>query len=377
MHSRLSLTLTLFVVLCAFHPAPLRAATTLYVAPHGSDSASGNKAHPLASLQGARNVLRRTAMQAASRGPCHIVVENGVYTLDQPLTLSPEDSGTVAAPVIYEAAPGAHPVFTGGRQITGVHPAGHGLWAAKIPAVAGSPWRFEQIWINGRRATCARSPNRFYYYVQRDVAYGIDPLTGKNTDLSRRAFIARPQDIAALAALTPAQLQNVTLLVYHSWAISRLHIASVNGKTGEVITVGPAPWAFNAFGLSQRYQIENYRAALDQPGEWFLDRDGTLFYWPLPGENMKTAEVEAPVGSQFVNIAGTASQKVAFVTFQGLTFAYSGYLLPPLGYADGQAANSITAVFQADDANQVTVQDCEIAHVGLYGIWFRRGCTGC
>ena len=32
---------------------------------------------------------------------------------------------------------------------------------------------------------------------------------------------------------------------------------------------------------------------------------------------------------------------------------------------------------QLDGAHHVTFRDCTIAHVGTYGIWFRRGCRSC
>ena len=45
------------------------------------------------------------------------------------------------------------------------------------------------------------------------------------------------------------------------------------------------------WGARQRYHVENFKAALDAPSEWFLDRDGTVYYKPLPGQDMKQAEV--------------------------------------------------------------------------------------
>jgi len=47
---------------------------------------------------------------------------------------------------------------------------------------------------------------------------------------------------------------------------------------------GRRPWAFNESGPHQRFHIENIKAALDSPGEWFLDRGGDLFYIPLPAK---------------------------------------------------------------------------------------------
>ena len=378
-HSRLLLVLTLLLAAVGAR------AETLYVAPGGSGRWSGRMAHPnlsrsdgpLASLAGARDALRRLRALGGGRGSIHVVIAGGAYTLPTPLILTPEDGGTPNAKVVYEAAPNARPVFGAGRRITGFHRGADGLWTAHIPDASSGKWYFEQLWVNGRRAARAGTPAPAYLYTQGKAAFGVDPLTGQRVDLSRRAFVARPEDIKPLLGLSTAELHDVGLIVYHSWEASRLRIASVDPKTNTVITTGPAVWPFMQWNPSQRYRLENYRAALGRPGEWFLSRDGTLFYKPLPGESIATALMTAPVGEQFVRIEGTAAHKVSDVTFRGLTFAYSGYTLPPEGQGDGQAAVSIPAVFQADQAARVSLEDCEIAHTGLYGVWFRRGCLDC
>ena len=35
----------------------------------------------------------------------------------------------------------------------------------RIPEVAAGQWYFEQLFVNGRRAVRARTPNKFYYYM--------------------------------------------------------------------------------------------------------------------------------------------------------------------------------------------------------------------
>ncbi len=360
-------------------------AETLYISPGGSDRWSGRVAHPnagrndgpLASLAGARDALGRLRAGGGGRGHIHIVIAGGAYTLPSPLVLTPDDGGMPDAPVVYEAAPNARPVFSGGRRVTGFRQGANGLWTARIPDVSAGKWYFEQLWVNGRRATRAGTPGGSYLYTRGKVAHGIDPLTGQRADLSHRAFVARPEDIRPLLGLSAAELHDVTLIAYHSWEVSRLRIAAVDPKTNTLVTTGPAAWPFMQWNPTQRYRLENYRAALDQPGEWFLSRDGTLFYKPLPGEDLRTAVVTAPVGEQFVRIEGTAARKVTDVMFRGLTFAYSGYTLPPGGQGDGQAAVGIPAVVQADDAQRISIENCEIAHTGLYGVWFRRGCDTC
>jgi hypothetical protein len=355
-------------------------ADTFHVAPNGNDAWSGRVERPnadrsdgpLASLEGARNAVRRLKAKGPLLEPVRILIAAGAYPLSAPFVLEPEDSGVESSPVTYEAAPGAQPVFSGGRRITGFSTGPDGVWSAHIPEARSGVWTFEQLWVNGRRAVRARSPNEFYFYTNGKVPRGIDPDTGQPADLSHRAFRARSGDLQPWPGLKDA-----VLMVYQSWEASRLRVAAYDPARNIVIATGPAPWPFMQWGPSQRYHIENIREALDAPGEWFLDRDGTILYKPHPGEDPATADVVAPIVDQFVLIQGQPEKGrfVEHVTLRGLSFRHGQYLTPPKGHADPQAAVNIPAVVLLDGARRVSIEDCEIAHIGLYGVWFRRGCT--
>ena len=357
----------------------------LHVAPDGNDAWSGRLDQPnsdqsdgpLATLAGARDAVRKLKSRQPPGQALHVRFAGGVYPIDAPVDFGPADSGTAAAPVIYEAGPGAEPVLTGGRQITGWQAGADGVWTTVVPEVKAGRWTFEQLWVNGRRATRARSPNKAYFYMLRPVDRGIDPLTGKEADLASRGIAGRGDDLKPVFSLSGAQLTDVTAVVYHSWEMSRHRIAGADAARNLLVTTAGAPWPFFKWGADQRYHLENFRAALDAPGEWFLARDGTLSYIPLPGEDLTKARVIAPVAGQFVRFTGGAAGIVEHITLKGLHFEYAGYILPPTGQGDPQAAHSIEAVILADAARNLTIEDCTIAHTGLYGVWFRRACLDC
>jgi Right handed beta helix region len=361
-------------LLCLCLQGPL-SATTLYVAPNGNDHWSGNDLKlnptltdgPLATLQGARDALRRLRAKGSLTSPVKVLIAPGNYPLTETLVFTPDDSGTLQTPIVYQSLTSEHPVFNGGRSIQGFKREPDGTWSTRV--LQGL--HFEQLFVNGRRAVRARSPNQFYYYVQSKA----DAPAGE--DLSRRAFRGRTEDLQTLYGLTPAQLKAVNVVVYQSWASSRLPLARVDQTTNTLFTAGAADFPFLKFGPKQRYHLENFKAALDQPGEWFLDLDGTLYYKPLPGEDLAKVQVIAPVLEQFVRFVGTPAQRVAYLTLRGLSFQYGQYLLPPQGQNDVQAAYDLSAVILADGARAIALEDCEIAHVGLYGVWFRKACSDC
>ncbi|MBI4604693.1 MAG: right-handed parallel beta-helix repeat-containing protein [Planctomycetes bacterium] len=371
--------IVLGIALGVLSPSDPAQAITIHVSPSGSDAASGRSPEEaVASLRGARDVVRRLRKERELSEPVLIVVAGGEYRLTEPLVLGPEDSGTADSPTVFEAAPGSRPVFTAGRRIAGLEARPGGIWAAHLPEAAAGKWTFEQLWVNGRRAVRARSPDKLYFYVRDAVDSLPDPAGGPARDVRGRAFRARPADIEALRRVPAEHLRDVTVVLYHSWETSRHRLASVEGDA--VVLTGPASWGFNHWGPSQRYHLEGLRDALDAPGEWHLDRDGTLLYRPLPGEEIGTAEVIAPAGPEaFVRIEGRPEEGrlVERVTFRGLRFLHGQYVLPEAGHADGQAEVTIPAAILADGAREVAIEDCEVAHAGIYAVWLRRGCRDC
>jgi len=363
-------------------------ATTLHIAPDGNDRWSGrlprpDSGHadgPLASLLGARDRIRALRREPkAPGGPITIFIADGTYRLSNPVEFEPGDGGSALAPVVYQAAPGAHPIFDGGRAIMDFRSAAPDLWTALVPDAAVGHQPFEQLFVNGRRAIRARSPNSFYYFMSKRVIRAPDPWSGRIVPMENRGFVGRRKDLYPLAQLSAKQLRDVNLVVYHMWEVSRHRIAAFDGQTSTVILTGPAPWPFFEAGINQRYHVENLRDALDAAGEWFLDRDGTLLYKPLQGEDPAHASAAIPIADAFLTIKGRpeAGQWVEHLSFHGLTFRHSRYLLPPEGHADGQAGASLPAVIMADGARHVVLSACRVEHTGLYGAWFRRGCTDC
>ena len=367
---------------------PIKAETVFHLAPDGNDQWSGRLTHPnadrsngpLASLEGARDAIRRLKSTKNLTDPVRVQIADGTYRMTKPVVFTPADSGTAACPIRYEAPENARPLFTGGREITGFQQGDKGIWTVRIPEVADGTWYFEQLWVNARRATRARSPNRFYYYTMEKLETGINPQTGKPEELFKTALHSRRHDIEPLLRIPKEKLNDVTLVAYHSWESSRSRLALVDPATNNVFMTAPVPWGFNHWGPNQRYHIENFREALDVPGEWFLDRDGTLSYIPLPGQDISKAQVIAPITTEdFLQVTGDREKGlfVEHLTFKGLTFAHGQYILPPNGHGDSQAEVSVPAAIMVDGARNIAFEDCQVRHVGIYGMWFRNGCQNC
>ena len=139
-------------------------ALDFYVAPDGNDANPGTKDHPFATLVRARDAVREA--KGTAKTPINVVLRGGTYSLQEPLVLGPEDSGTADCPVTYMAYPGEKPVISGGKVITGWKKSGPGeLWTAEIPEVKQGKWYFRQLHVNGQRRPSGRLPAHDLYQV--------------------------------------------------------------------------------------------------------------------------------------------------------------------------------------------------------------------
>ena len=181
-------------------------------------------------------------------------------------------------------------MFSGGKIIRGFTAGRGGLWSARIPEVAAGAWYFDQLFVNGRRATRARTPNKFYAYMGPTAEVPIEGAPGQFL----RTTSVSPETVASLQGLSEAELHDVVLVAYHNWCITRRYLTAVKFDTSQIVTTGEKLADYSGWPISTRFHLENLRTALDEPGEWFLGRDGILFYKPLPGEDMAEAEVVAP-----------------------------------------------------------------------------------
>jgi parallel beta-helix repeat protein len=329
----------------------------LLAVPASADTLDVSPGGPLKSLAEARDAVR-ALRRAGNRTPITVVVHGGTYFMAAPLVLTPEDSGSPEAPVVYAAAPGERPIFSGGRRIEGWRKGENGAWTAEVPGVKEGSWYFRQLFVRGARATRSRTPTNGFFRAD-----GPSPKPG-SFDLKFRG-----KDIQKNWEGTDAEV--VTLL---AWADTRMNIMKVDEEAHIASLTGDARPSNRE--PDARYWIENIPEGCDSPGEWYLDRKtGILAYRPRPGEDMSAEEAIAPVLSQLVRLEGRPEQGqlIRNITFRGLEFRHSDWTLPSEGYADTQAASDVGAAFEAIGAENVTIDRCVFTRIGTYAVSFGRG----
>ncbi len=319
----------------------------------------------ISSLAAARDAARQ-ARAAGEKGAITVRITAGEYPLTEAVIFEPQDSG-----VIYEAAAGAKPVFVGTKKVTGWKVGKDGVWTTSV--AAGSA--YEALWVNGRRAIRARTPNADYFYP---IAVPSKPLPGLKApaNLSNSMLQVSPGDAAVLKDISPAELTDVNAIVLHSWNETRHRMAGADVASGTLQFTGGTR-AFFSLEPFHRMYFENFRGALDAPGEWFLAKDGTLSYFPRDGEKPDTTLGELPLAPQWIVIKGDPAKDETLVrdlTFRGLSFRGQGWTLPPEGVGYSQAVAPLGAAIEADGVRNLTVERCAFEHTMTSALWLRRGC---
>jgi hypothetical protein len=264
-----------------------------------------------------------------------VMLEAGMYTLVKPLEFTAPDSGRHGHEVVYQAAPGAHPVVSGGYNVTGWRPqkGSNDVWVASLPKGLAA----RQLYVNGQRA---------------QVAQGPLPVTLTQTSAGYQASSS-----ALDTWSNPTEIEMTYPSGPSNWTETRCPVASISGTT---VTMAQPCWdnstkratpgtALDTSGFGQSLTVKpivsDAYPLLTRPGQWYLD-DGThrLFYMPKAGQDMGTARVVVPRLQTLVQGAGTSGSPVHDIVFRGIAFSYAGWLAPsgPGGYSDFQAGTYLS-----------------------------------
>lgn len=346
--------------------------TELHVSPSG----------PVKTMAQACAWLRR---RKPADGPATVRLHGGRYPLKSPLTFT----GPAFNGVTFAAAPGETPILDGGTPITGwrettVHD--RPAWVAKVPAVATGDWFFQSLFVNGERRARPRLPKKGFYRIADVPGAGLVADAGQPDTVftGRDEFVCHPGDLQSWKNLT-----DVELVVLHYWVDEHMPVSGFDPATQVVHSTRRSlfrlveDWQGKELA---KYYVLNVFEALTEPGEWYLDRStGQVWYLPLPGETIATAEVFAPRLTELVEV-----RNVTGLTFRGITFAHTdapprspgsfpGVPDLPAGQAyatSPQAAYHLPGVIRFERAQQCGLVDCRIRNVGWYAVELGEGCAG-
>ncbi len=343
-------------------------AADFYVAPDGNDADVGSQGKPFETLQRARDAVRNVKGAGRLKGPVTVWLRGGVYQLNTPVVFTPADSGTASAPVTYASLPGEQATLSGGRRLSGVwkRTPGKPYWQLDVPQARDGQWCFNSLYVNGQSRTRARHPN----YGERVLrAEGREP--GGDP---RQALRYLPGDINPNWS-NPTHIDVVLLC---SWTPTIHRVQEIIPDRRVIRFSSSHNRAVDFWERNFRYYMSNVFEALDQPGEWYLNRTtGTLYYLPMPGEEIETAEVVAPIiKSRMLSFEGdpTTGRFVENIHFHDLAIRHVDSDMDRYNGVYRQGHMYLDSAIVARGLRNASFEGCELSQLGEYAMELADGC---
>lgn len=309
-----------------------------YVSTRGDDLWSGkllevNRTRtdgPFASLERARDAIRALKEKSGlpARG-AEVRIEGGIYPRRKPFELDETDSGRAEGRIVYRAVDGERPRFIGGAIVQNFAPIADASVRARLDSTAkdhivsadlraagiagygtllrqgfgrGGGTGSLELYFGGKKMQLARWPNSEWVRI-------ADLPQGKEAGV-----FAYPGD-------RPDRWSDEADVWLHGywtwdWADSLERVVKIERSARHVFT--EAPHGVYGYKKGARFYFFNVLEELDQPGEWYLDRDrGILYFWPpAPVEDAEVmvSMMERPM---------VVMRETSHVSLEGLTFECS------------------------------------------------------
>lgn len=347
------LTALLFIVsVFAINPISLPAVmaatqATYYVSPAGSDSNPGTINEPFQTITKARDVVR--TINSDMTGDIYVYLRGGTYNITSTITFDTRDSGTNGFKIYYQAYQDETPVLNGATKVTGWTQHSGNIYKATL----NRSTKLRNLYVNDKRASMTKKT------VTARGGYGTYSVTAGQASWAWTGG-SKSDGVQYNTSDVPAINSNKDDLEIVNGTTWNENIVC----TRDVITSGSyrvlllqqpygiiaqTPGWGAAFTASGTHTIYNAFEFLDSPGQFYFDKTTkTLYYYIRPGEDMSTADVQAPVVDKLLDIAGTSTtNRVKNMTFKGITFANTDYSLVNVAGSYGKSTCQAAQAFIA------------------------------
>lgn len=307
-------------------PTLPKPAVELYVSPQGLDTNPGSKTKPFATLQRAQQAVRDLVAKALPPGGVVVNVAAGEYRLTESLAFTAADSGTAAAPVIWRAQDKGKVILTGGQVLPAPQAVTDPAILARLPEEARG--KVMQVDLKAAGITQYDSPQprgfgRGKSMPVMELFSDAQPLRlarWPNTGFVNAGKVISNDDKGAVFEYTGDRAERWTqakdpwVFGYWKWLWAEQRDPVKLDTAAHTLTLRDKV-TYGGMDSGAPYFIYNLLEEIDQPGEWYLDREaGKLYLYPVdPKAELKLSMLDTPLVT-----ANTAS----WVILDGLTLEY-------------------------------------------------------
>ena len=331
---------------------------------------------PFKSVYRAQEEVRKN--NSDMRGNIYVFLKAGEHYMNKTLNLSSEDSGTNGYNIIYTSYGDGKAFLKGGeskKYSWEMYDSEKNIYRTYVGAL-----NTRQMYVNGIRAIRARSEEKL-------ANYSVD-LGQEYQAITKSMWLAELSDINNVEIVHNGTFYcNYRVLIDSLKKDGDILRIKYNEKfmdrsrTESIIYFGTHLWVENAYEL------------VDNEGEWFLSRDGFLYYIPRAWENIDEAEITLPTTETLLNGSGKITDEeynpLHNLIFENIEFGYTtgvrqfnergglplcqdALLLPRL--KDGASDLSmgdieiITAAVQFENVSYLDFKECTFKKTGNGGL---------
>ena len=322
--------------------------TAYYVSPMGSDTNAGTFDKPFLTLAKARDVVRTVNAQMTE--DIQVVLRGGTYPVSSAIAFGVQDSGMNGHRIRYQSYPGETAVLSGAVAVGNWTAATGGVYRAQLARST----KLRNLYVNDRRAamsskTVASKGGYGSYAVQSGQASWAW-VSGSNSDGTKYGS----SDVPSITS-NKDDLEIVNGTTWNENIVCVRDVITTADNDRALLfqqpygAIAQLPGWNAGFSVTGTHTLYNAFEFLKSPGQFYFDKTaGTLYYYPRAGENMATADVQAPVAETLIDLAGSStSNRVKNLTFQGITFANTDYSLFALAGSHGKASVQGATIYVA------------------------------
>ncbi len=358
--------------MCTSKDPAMKSGLRLYVSTNGNDNWSGKLRQsnrdktdgPFATIEGARNAIRiLKETKNLPKGNVIVEIQEGIYELQVPLELEARDSGEDSlAKIIYLGNRGSEVRWTGGKFLTNWELVEDKNVMEKLSEDVrdkvyqtdlmnlkindfGSPAEGGiELFFNDKPMWISRYPNKGFVKITGLLNEEPNEIHGIKGDKAGK-FIYDDKRIDLWKDEKDAWIHGYW---FWDWSEERQKILSIDpGK--KIIEVVP-PYHYYGYREGQWFYGFNLLMEIDEPGEYYIDREKGILYF-YPPSDIEKGKAYVSINKNAINM-----NKVSNVAIQGMIL-------------EGCRETAI----KLQDCNNISFVGCVIRNVGDWAVTIDGG----
>jgi hypothetical protein len=358
--------------MCASRDSMLKFGLKMYVSPAGNDGWSGMLKQPsqdktdgpFATLTGARDAIRiLKETRKLPKGNIVVEIEGGVYELPGTFELEAKDGGADSlSRVIYLGQKGSEVRLLGGRNlakwnlVTDTAVLGKfssdvrgKIYQTDLSAIGindfGSPAGGGiELFFNNKPMWLSRYPNKGFVKITGLLNEDPEDIRGTKGDKVGK-FNYDDQRINLWKNEKDAWVDGYW---FWDWSEQREKIAKIDTEK-KIIEVVP-PYHSYGYRIGQWFYGFNLLSEIDEPGEYYIDREKGILYF-YPPSDIEKGNAYVSINKNIISL-----NKVSFLTIQGMVLE-----------------GCRETVVKMQDCNNNLLVGCTIRNAGDWGVDINGG----